>query len=313
MGSAAAVFTRWPPHRLHLRQGRRRQHLDHECRWFGQTPADQGGFPPHQSGKLVARRQLHRRQEAFHHPAFARHRRDLDLPCLGWGRCPAGEAGERHLAKGTGRARLFAQWRCGVLFAQRHIRADFRICAGFHAGNLRHRALRSGNRRSDDSRQRIWRRGSPAAFARWQEHRLYPPGQGQDRALGQGSGERSAAHDLWRPRHGHAGNLGRAWLLSLDGLDAGRQFHRAVGGRQVTARLRRWQRRQRYSLYHRRYARRCRCTPPGNPGFARQLYGQDPAVHERIARRTNSGVRKPGQAVFEAGGGRNGAASDVRR
>tara|TARA_B100000745_G_scaffold13128_1_gene9629 strand:+ start:6367 stop:7695 length:1329 start_codon:yes stop_codon:yes gene_type:complete len=158
-----------------------------------------------------------------------------------------------------------------------------------------------------------WRRGSPAAFARWQEHRLYPPGQGQDRALGQGSGERSAAHDLWRPRHGHAGNLGCAWLLSLDGLDAGRQFHRAVGRRQVTARLRRWQRRQRHSLYHRRYARRCRCTPPRNPGFARQLYGQDPAVHERIARRANGGVRKPGQAVFEAGGGRNGAASDVRR
>ena len=161
MGSTAAVFTRWPPHRLHLRQGRRRQHLDHECRWFGQAPADQGGFPPHQSGKLVARRQLYRRQEAFHHPAFARHRRDLDLPCFGWGRCPAGEAGERHLAKGTGRARLFAQWRCGILFAQRHIRADFRICAGFHAGNLRHRALRPGNRRSDDSRERL-----AARFAR---------------------------------------------------------------------------------------------------------------------------------------------------
>ena len=55
------------------------------------------------------RRPIYRRAQAFHHPALARHRRDLALPCLGRRRRrAAGRAAQPALPEGARRARLLA-------------------------------------------------------------------------------------------------------------------------------------------------------------------------------------------------------------
>ena len=50
--------------------------------------------------------QYHRRAQAFHHPALARHRRDLALPCRRRRRRRPGRAAQSAVPEGTGRAGL---------------------------------------------------------------------------------------------------------------------------------------------------------------------------------------------------------------
>ena len=212
-GAAALVAGR-PPHRLRFRSRRRRQYLDHECRRQRQAPADQGRFPPLEPAELEPRRALHRRQEAFHHRAFARHRRGLALPCLGRIGNGAGQAPQRTASEGIGRADLRPRWQAHLFHAQHHARPDLRICAGFERRAVRHRTLRSGNRRDRDDRGGQWRRGAACALSRRQAARIRPPRADQVEALRQGFGDRHRAQDLRRARSGCAGNLGGDRRLS---------------------------------------------------------------------------------------------------
>ena len=67
-------------------------------------------LPPAERADLEPRRPVYRRAQAFHHPALARHRRDLALPCLAASAraCP-GRAAQSAIPEGAGRARLFAR------------------------------------------------------------------------------------------------------------------------------------------------------------------------------------------------------------
>ena len=79
---AAALLARRPPDRLHLGPRRRRQYLGDERGRQRRAPDHPRELPPAQRADLEPRRPIYRRAQAFHHPALARHRRDLALPCL---------------------------------------------------------------------------------------------------------------------------------------------------------------------------------------------------------------------------------------
>ena len=109
----------------------------------GSDPArdHQGNLPPAQRARLDARRQLHRRAQAFHLGALARRRRDVALPSQRRRRRRADDQGADQ-AEGHQRAGLLARRPLPLFLRRRDARRDFPVQQGRQRPDLRDPAPR---------------------------------------------------------------------------------------------------------------------------------------------------------------------------
>ncbi len=311
---AAALLARRPADRLHVGPGRRRQYLGDERRRLGRPRHHPRDFPPPQRADLEPGRAIYRRAQAFHHPAFARHRRDLALPCLGRRRGRAsGRTAQSPVPEGIGRARLCARRRVHLFQPQHHVRQHLRICPGFEPAGVRDRALRHRHRRAHPGRRRPRRRGPADPLARRPLARLRPPHRRPQPPLRQGFALRRGAAGLCRSRPGSAGDLGGPWRLSQHGLDPRQPDHHLLGRRQDPARRPRRRRGRRNPVRGRRQSRRHRSAAADGRGRAGQHHHPHAALRRPLAGRQPGGVRDARTALHTRPRRRGAAAADRPR
>ncbi len=233
VGHAAALFARRQMDRVHVRPLGRRQHLDHRSR--GQEPAagHQGELPPPQQPGLDAGLAVHRGSQALHRHPLARRGGDLALPPHGRRGPPDDQA--RHRAEGRWRAGLLAGRPLPVLVGGHDARQALRVQQGPERPDLRHQAPRPPHGQDRRLRDGARRLRPPDPLARRQDARLRPPRPRKVGALRQGSRVGHRTPDLGRPRARHAGDLGDPGRLPGDGVDAGLENSRPLGGRKDPA------------------------------------------------------------------------------
>ena len=240
MGGPAALVARRPPHRLHLRSRRRRQHLDHERRRQRQAPGDQGGVPPAQPADLVPDGRFIVAKKHFTTGRSLGTGEVWLYQVSGGGGVQLVKRANEKLQKELGEPIYAADGKS--IYYTRNVTPghDLRICAGFEHRPVRHRTLRYRHRRGDDRGHRALGGsvrptpspdGKQIAFVRREraKSKLYV----KDLDLGRG------AQDLRRARPGRAGDLGGHRRLSQHGVDARRQVGGVLGGRQDPPRRRR--------------------------------------------------------------------------
>ena len=130
--------------------------------------------------------------------------------------------------------------------------------------------------------------------------------------MGEGSGKRRRARGVWPARSRRAGNLGRDWGVSRNGLDAGRPADRVLGRRQTATGRGGRQRRSGDPVPDRRYARDRRCGASADRGGTGDVHDQDAALGDRLARWPDGGVRDARQAVDRARSRRHRDPPDAR-
>ena len=152
LGHAAALLARRAGNRLHLRPRRRRQYLGGPPRRLRAAPDHQGGLPPAQPGRLDARRQFHRRPQAFHLGALVGRGRDVALSPhrRRQGRRRADDQGA-HQAEGHQRAGLLARRPLPLFLRRRDAGRHFPIFEGRQRPDLCDPAARPADRRDRDA------------------------------------------------------------------------------------------------------------------------------------------------------------------
>ena len=283
VGHAAALLPQRARDRLHLGPWRGRQYLGDGPRRIVPTRDHQGEIPHPQPGQLGARRQFHRRPQAFHFVAVVGRWRDVALSPHRRRR-RANDQGP-HQAEGHQRARLLARRPLPLFFRRRDAWRDVRIFEGRQRPDLRHPAARPADRRDRQLRHRPRRRDPSDPLARRQVVGLHPPHSLQIDAHVDGLGVRPhhPANRHARPRH--AGNLGGAGRLPRHQLDPRQSLDRLLGRRHAPPHRRRHEGDRRHPVPRRRHPLRRRRPAPAEGGRPRPLRRQDGPLRPHQPRR----------------------------